>query len=59
MRFRFIGKHTGGRSSITVFGVTFVGDSPADVDAPEAIRRLQNNIEFETVKGRPAKKDQA
>lgn len=56
MRFRFIGKHSGGRTSITVFGVTFDGVEPAEVEDPEAIRRLSGNREFETVKGRPAKK---
>ena len=56
MRFRFIGTFTGGRTTIDACGVTFTGSEPVDVTEPEAIRRLSNNPEFETVKGRPAKK---
>lgn len=48
-KFRFIGKHTGGRTSISLFGVTFEGVEPADVTSADGIRRLSNHIEFEAV----------
>lgn len=47
--FRFIGRHTGGRESITMCGATFVGDEPAEVSDADCIRRLRSNVEFEEV----------
>ena len=49
MLFRFTGTYTGGRSSITVFGVTFEGREPADVADEDGIRRLSTHQEFEAV----------
>lgn len=49
MLFRFTGTYTGGRKSITVFGVTFEGHEPADVTDEDGIRRLSGHQEFERV----------
>ncbi len=49
MLFRFTGTYTGGRSSITVFGVTFEGREPAEVTDEDGIRRLSTHQEFEAV----------
>jgi hypothetical protein len=49
MLFRFTGTYTGGRTSITVFGVTFEGHEPADVTDEDGIRRLSGHQEFEQV----------
>jgi hypothetical protein len=49
MLFKFTGKYTGGRESITVFGVTFQGREPADVTDEDGIRRLSGHPEFERV----------
>jgi hypothetical protein len=49
MLFKFTGRYTNGRSSITVFGVTFDGNEPANVLDEAAIARLSQNIEFEAV----------
>lgn len=49
MLFRFKGDYTGGRASITLFGVTFDGREPADVTDADGIRRLSNHPEFEQV----------
>lgn len=58
MRFRFIGQYTGGRTSITLNGVTFEGREPSEVPA-EAVARFSRHIEFEMVeapkRGRPRK----
>ena len=61
MRFRFIGKYTGRRTSINACGVVFEGHEPREVPA-EAVARLSGNIEFEAVdaidkpkRGRPRK----
>ncbi|MCB4862348.1 hypothetical protein K7W03_22410 [Sphingobium sp. PNB] len=48
MRFRFIGTYTGDET-ITLCGVAFLGREPSEVTAKEAIRRLSNHPEFETV----------
>jgi hypothetical protein len=48
MLFRFVGKYTGGRTTINA-GVDFVEREPSRVDDPELIRRLSNNPEFEVV----------
>ncbi len=49
MLFKFIGRYTHGRTSITVFDVTFEGHEPAEVTDAAAIARLSQNIEFESV----------
>lgn len=49
MRFKFVGRYTNGHESITVFGVTFCGHEPADVDDPQSVARLEQNIEFQAV----------
>lgn len=49
MRYRFIGQHTGGRTSITVFGVTFEAREPAEVTCPDGLRRLANHGEFQAI----------
>lgn len=49
MRLRFIGQYTAKRDTLTLCGVTFIGREPADVTDAEAIRRLSNHPEFETV----------
>ncbi len=54
MRLRFIGQYTGGRSSITLGGVTFHGREPCDVPDFLAVK-LMRHPEFTTVKGRPRK----
>lgn len=46
MKMRFIGTYTGGRTWITIDGVTFEGREPADVPAGS---RLLTNQEFEAV----------
>jgi len=57
MRMKFTGKYTGGRTSITLEGVTFEGRDSAEV--PEG-SRLIGHPEFEEVKpGRPKKTDDA
>lgn len=52
MRFRFIGKYTGGRTSINACGVVFKGHESREVP-PEAVARLSGNIEFEAVENPP------
>lgn len=47
--FRFIGMHTGGRTSINACGVMFEGDEPSEVDDADCIRRLRGHPEFEEV----------
>lgn len=49
MHLRFIGTYTGGRTSITLCGVTFEGREPVEVTEPEALRRLSSHREFEQV----------
>jgi hypothetical protein len=49
MFLRFTGIYTGGRSSITLCGVTFEGREPSLVTGEEALRRLSNHPEFERV----------
>lgn len=49
MMFRFTGQYTGGRTSVASCGVVFHGREPSDVTAPDAIRRLSGNPEFEAV----------
>jgi hypothetical protein len=46
--FKFVGQHTNGRDSITMYGVTF-GEGPSEVSDRAAIARLRQNIEFEEV----------
>lgn len=65
MLYRFIGTYTGGRTSITMSGVTFEGREPSECDCP----RIAGNPEFEAVevaeavepdkpkRGRPKKVD--
>lgn len=43
--YRFIGTYTGGRTSITISGVTFEGREPSECDCP----RIAKNPEFEAV----------
>jgi len=50
MRLKFIGKYTGGRTAITIGGVTFEGREPAEVPAGSA---LVSHPEFEVVKHCP------
>jgi hypothetical protein len=69
MRFRFIGRYTGKRTTINACGVVFEMHEPAEVSEPEAIRRLSGHPEFEAVepddapapapkkRGRPRKAD--
>jgi hypothetical protein len=49
MLLRFNGTYTGGRTSITLCGVTFEGRTPSEVTDAEGIRRLSNHPEFEAV----------
>lgn len=49
MLLRFTGTYTGGRTSITLCGVTFTGREPAEVSGEEALRRLSTHPEFEGV----------
>jgi hypothetical protein len=64
--YRFIGTYTGGRTSITISGVTFEGREPSECDCP----RIAKHPEFEAVepvevidapakpkRGRPRKAD--
>lgn len=67
MLLRFTGTYTGGRTSITLCGVTFEGHEPLEVTDPQALARLANHREFEQVaeaaeeapkkRGRPRKAD--
>lgn len=58
MLFCFTGTYTGGRTSITLFGVTFEGREPVDVTDPDGIRRLSNHPEFEAVGSAPETRDE-
>lgn len=49
MHLRFIGTYTGGRTSITLCGVTFEGREPSKVVDAGALARLSNHPEFEEV----------
>ena len=49
MYLRFIGTYTGGRTSITLCGVTFEGREPSEVVEAGALARLSNHPEFEEV----------
>ena len=49
MHLRFIGTYTGGRTSITLCGVTFEGREPSEVVEADALARLSNHPEFEKV----------
>lgn len=49
MKFKFIGRYTGGRDTITMGETTFEGHDPADVDDPEMVTRLLKNPEFEAI----------
>ena len=49
MYLRFIGTYTGGRTSITLCGVTFEGREPSEVVEADALARLSNHPEFEEV----------
>lgn len=49
MYLRFIGTYTGGRTSITLCGVTFEGREPSEVVEAGALARLSNHPEFKEV----------
>lgn len=49
MRFKFIGEHTNGRTSITLFGVTFEGDDAPDVTEQRAIDAFLAHPEFQKI----------
>jgi len=49
VRFRFIGQHTNGRTSITYADAVFEGSNPATVTDPDMIRRLRTHPEFEII----------
>jgi len=46
MHLQFIGTYTGGRTSITLCGVTFEGREPSEVVEADALARLSNHPEF-------------
>lgn len=64
MKFRFVGKYTGDRNSITMNGpevngvrpsATFTENEPTEVDDDDLCRRLSNNPDFKEVHGRKGK----
>jgi hypothetical protein len=57
MRFRFVGEHTGGGSSITMNGITFEGKEPSDVP-DDLVFRFRNSVEFRGVPGRKKAEDE-
>ncbi|HEU4804999.1 MAG TPA: hypothetical protein VFS91_04205 [Nitrobacter sp.] len=52
MKFRFIGKYTGDRDSISILGHHFQGRQATDVEDEEIAARFQRHPEFEEAKGK-------
>lgn len=62
MLFKFVGQYTNGHTSITMYGVTFNGDEPAEVTDPTACASLAASVgEFEAVEAEnpPAEQQEA
>lgn len=53
MKFRFIGQHNNGATSISYGNLTWHGGEPVDVTDTEWIRRLSGHPEFEKVTDKP------
>lgn len=58
-KFKFTGTYTGGRSSITICGVTFNGHDPSEVKDEAVAATFENHPEFAKVGGRAKADDPA